>query len=241
VLPTFSQRLWHAKSIEAHLFRAPWLHLRSMSNPPRRPSRTVLKEIGKHLRTPLALGTFSVDGLVVPDEYRNQPVRHVVMAMNSIGWFVPPYGKQGKLDIIGREINMGSVNATNPRSSECWDSSTLPDRLAFMVFNLYAQVPAVDLYKRTIAKSVAAHFCGLHHVAVAGLMPVVEGAGRELARGRGLEHEGSAKAVLIELINNAKEDAWTRRIGNTKELTICSGSIEFLTRYSSSIRLYIHC
>jgi hypothetical protein len=63
-------------------------------------------------------------------------------------------------------------------------------------------------------------------------MPIIEGAGRELARLRGLKHEGSVKAVFIELIDNAKEDAWARKIGNTKEIDeMLTGCRDFLTRY----------
>jgi hypothetical protein len=35
-----------------------------------------------------------------------------------------------------------------------------------MVLNRYSQLPVVDLYQRTIAEGVAAHFSGFHHVAV---------------------------------------------------------------------------
>jgi hypothetical protein len=157
----------------------------------------------------------------------------IVKAMNSIGWFMPPYGNQGQLDIVSREINN-----TNGRFDEFEVERVLgffytPDRLASMVINMYAQMPVVDLYKRTIAESIAAHFSGLHHVAVAGLMPVVEGTGRELARTRGcLKHEGSVKAVFIELITNAKKDAWARKIGNTQEIDdMLTGSLVFLTKY----------
>jgi hypothetical protein len=156
----------------------------------------------------------------------------VVRAMASIGWFMPPYGNQGRLDVVSREIN----NA-NSRIDECEIERVLgffytPDRLASMALNMYAHMPVIDLYKRTIVESAAAHFCNLPHVAVAGLMPVVEGAGRDLARMRGLKHEASVKAVFIELINDAKEDAWARRIGNTKEIDdMLTGCCDFLTKY----------
>ena len=156
----------------------------------------------------------------------------VVRAMTSIGWFMPPYGNQGQLDIVSREINNANYRVDESEIERVLGFFYTPDRLASMALNMYAQIPVVDLYKRTIAESVAAHFCGLPHVAVSGLMPIIEGAGRELARLRGLKHEGSVKAVFIELIDNAKEDAWARKIGNTKEIDeMLTGCRDFLTRY----------
>jgi hypothetical protein len=152
--------------------------------------------------------------------------------MTSIGWFMPPYGNQGQLDIVSREINNANYRVDESEIERVLGFFYTPDRLASMALNMYAQIPVVDLYKRTIAESVAAHFCGLPHVAVSGLMPIIEGAGRELARLRGLKHEGSVKAVFIELIDNAKEDAWARKIGNTKEIDeMLTGCRDFLTRY----------
>jgi hypothetical protein len=48
----------------------------------------------------------------------------------------------------------------------------------------------VNLYQETIAEAILAHFSGLRHVAVGGLILVVEGIGRELARQRGLTADG---------------------------------------------------
>jgi hypothetical protein len=156
----------------------------------------------------------------------------VVRAMSSIGWFMPPYGNQGQLDMVSREINHGSRRVDEAEIERALGFFYTPDRLASMALNLYAQMPVLDQYSKTIAESVAAHFCSLPHVAVAGLMPVVEGAGRELARRRGLKHEGSVKAVFVELIDNAIQDAWARKIGNTKEIDdMLTGCRDFLTKY----------
>ena len=99
-----------------------------------------------------------------------------------------------------------------------------------MVLNRYSQLPVVDLYQRTIAEGVAAHFSGFHHVAVGGLMPVVEGIG--LSRLRGLKHDAHIKTVFTELLANAKEDVWARKIGATQEIDdMLTGFLEFLKSY----------
>jgi hypothetical protein len=157
---------------------------------------------------------------------------NVVRAMASIGWFMPPYGNQGQLDIVSREINNAGSSIDECQIERALGFFYTPDRLASMALNMYAQMPVINLYTKTIAESAAAHFCNFPHVAVAGLMPVVEGAGRKLARMRGLKHEASVKAVFIELIDNAKEDAWARKIGNTKEIDdMLTGCRNFLTKY----------
>jgi hypothetical protein len=145
---------------------------------------------------------------MMPNQVRAGRYDDVVKAMKTIGWFMPPYGNQGRLDGISRQINKVAPNPFDEVEVErvLGDFYT-PDRMGAMVIHMYPQIPVIDLYQKTIAESVFAHFCRLHHVAVTGLMPVVEGAGRALARKRGTKHEGSVKAVFVELITNAKEDA----------------------------------
>jgi len=58
----------------------------------------------------------------------------------------------------------------------------------------------------------------LHHVAVGGLIPVIEGASRRLAAERGLDGDGPVKDVFRNLAAFAKEDVVRRRIGATREI-----------------------
>jgi hypothetical protein len=61
------------------------------------------------------------------------------------------------------------------------------ENLAAMVTERYPIVPYVQDYKAIIAEAVEAHFCGLGHMAVAGLFPVVEGGREEIGRAYGSE------------------------------------------------------
>jgi len=107
-----------------------------------------------------------------------------------------------------------------------------PDRLAAMVVSRYSQMPVVDLYRETIAEAVSAHYSGLPHVAVGGLMPVVEGIGRELAKQRGLNGDGHIKDVFRGLLAEAKDDAVKRRIGATQEIVdMLDAFLHFLEEY----------
>jgi hypothetical protein len=139
-------------------------------------------------------------------------------ALNSIGWFVPPYVSVGLLDMVADEITQTHGQFTEDRVEQILSLIYSPDRLASMVVGRYPHIPVVDLYQETIAEAVAAHFSGLRHVAVSGLMPVVEGIGRGLALQRGLKHGSYVKRVFQDLFTEAKQDAWRRKIGATQEI-----------------------
>jgi hypothetical protein len=59
--------------------------------------------------------------------------------------------------------------------------------LAAMVTERYPIIPCVQDYKAIIAEAAEAHFYGLDHIAVSGLLPVIEGAGKKLAQGVGVK------------------------------------------------------
>src|SRR5450755_3354522 len=106
--------------------------------------------------------------------------------LNSVGWFTPPYVASGLLDTVASGIEASSGKFTQD-DLESWLAGVYgPARMASMVANKYPQTPTIDLFSETISESVSAHFLGLHHVAVGGLIPVIEGAGRTLATERGL-------------------------------------------------------
>jgi hypothetical protein len=153
-------------------------------------------------------------------------------ALNSIGWFVPPYVSVGLLGTVAREITLAMGQLTEDRVEAILGFIYGPDRLASMVVSRYPQTSVVNLYKETIAEAIAAHFSGFHHVAVSGLIPVVEGIGRELARQRGLNHAGYVKSVFCDLFTEAKQDAWKRRIGATQEIEdMLNVFLRFLNEY----------
>ena len=57
-----------------------------------------------------------------------------------------------------------------------------PEYLAAMVLHRYLTTPCICNYKMIISESILAHFSGLDHIAVTGLMPVIEGAGLSIAK-----------------------------------------------------------
>jgi hypothetical protein len=107
-----------------------------------------------------------------------------------------------------------------------------PDHLASMVVSRYPPMLVVDLYQGTLAEAIWAHFYGLHHVAVAGLIPMVEGIGREMAQQRGSKWDGAIKAVFSNPFQQAKDDVLQRRIGATHEIVaMLEAFLHFLKEY----------
>lgn len=105
--------------------------------------------------------------------------------------------------------------------------------LAAMVISRYPEAPVIKDYCRTIAEAVEAHFSGLNHVAVGGLVPVLEGAGRQLATQRGLFKSGShvgIRDVFAALADDCKEKSITRNWGNSGEIESMMDSFAIFAR-----------
>jgi hypothetical protein len=152
--------------------------------------------------------------------------------LNKVGWFVPPYVGVGLIETVARAITSAQKQYTEDDLEAILASIYGPDRLASMVTSRYPQMPVIDLYQETISEAIAAHFSGFRHVAVGGLIPVVEGVGRELARQRGLKADGAIKAVFGDLLEEAKGDVENRKIGATQEiLDMLDAFLHFLREY----------
>jgi hypothetical protein len=101
------------------------------------------------------------------------------------------------------------------------------DHLAAMVSERYPITPYISDFKEIISEAVEAHFLGLGHVAVAGLMPVIEGAAKKLADHRGVQYE-YLKGVFQNLAANCKDDSRQNNIGAVDEIEAMMDSfIEF--------------
>lgn len=138
--------------------------------------------------------------------------------LNSVGWFVPPYVSSSLLDMVALTIARSNGNFAQGDLERVLARVYDAERLASMVLNRYPQMPVIKLFTQTISEATMAHFLGLHHVAVGGLIPVIEGAGRRLANERGLKGNTSIKNVFEDLAAYAKDDVMARRIGATDEI-----------------------
>jgi len=138
-------------------------------------------------------------------------------AFNNVGWFLPPYVTLGYLGNMVNEIN------TNGESFSQIDLENLLVRiytkghLSAMVAERYPITPYVSEFKEIISESVKAHFLGLDHLAVIGLMPVIEGAGKKLADHRQVSYS-SIRSVFENLATDCKNRSRQNNIGDVDEI-----------------------
>ena len=144
---------------------------------------------------------------------------------NKVGWFIPPYVKIGYLGEIANEIyNNDSLNLELLLSSIYTD-----EYLSSMVTSRYSIVPYICDYEEIISESIEAHFLGLHHISVSGLIPVVEGVGRKLLESKGLS-ENHIKNVFSSLNKHCRNDVIINNIGAVDEIVEMLDSFEHFVK-----------
>jgi hypothetical protein len=150
---------------------------------------------------------------------------HYKKIFNCVGWFIPTYVPLGFLGGVAKQIQENKVceKSLAPYLALIYSA----DNLAAMVSERYHAVPYIDEYQEIIAESVEAHFLGLNHVAVSGLMPVIEGAGRRLADSRSVVVT-SIKSVFQNLAVDCKNEVVAKNIGAVGEIiSMMDAFIEF--------------
>jgi hypothetical protein len=98
-----------------------------------------------------------------------------------------------------------------------------------MVMHRYPMAPIIQDYRETIAEAFEAHFFGLNHVAIGGLVPVIEGAGRQLATQRGLT-ANVVWDVFSTLAADCKREATNRGMGAPDEIESMMDSFVFFLK-----------
>jgi len=144
---------------------------------------------------------------------------------NSVGWFIPPYVNMGYLGEIAQEISQ-TKQMNLEALLQCIYTH---NHLASMVISRYPIVPYVSEYNKIISEAIDAHFLGLHHVAVSGLIPVIEGVGRKVAESKGV-NEKYVKNVFSSLAEHCKEDVVTNKIGAVDEIIEMLDSFVYFTK-----------
>jgi hypothetical protein len=154
---------------------------------------------------------------------------HWEQAFNSVGWFIPPYMQMGVLSKIAAEIISRGAQFSQDDLESTLSRLYEPIGLAAMVKHRYPVAPVIREYRETIAEAIEGHFFGLNHVAIGGLVPVIEGAGRQLALQRGLRVKG-IRDVFTALANDCKEESTSKNIGASDEIVSMMDSFSFFVR-----------
>lgn len=142
---------------------------------------------------------------------------HFERAFSSVGWFIPPYVSLGFLSQLAGRIHDSGYQLSVEDLEDSLAPLYAPIHISAMVCSRYPITPVINEFLETITESVEAHFLGLHHVAVAGLVPVIEGVGEELLRQRGHFSKGPAN-VFLKLAEECKREAIEKRLGATGEV-----------------------
>jgi len=138
-------------------------------------------------------------------------------SFNSVGWFIPPYVQMGALSKIVGDIQARGTQYGQDDLEQAVMMFYGPGGLAAMVKHRYPIVPVIKDYRETIAEAIEAHFFGLNHVAIGGLVPVIEGAGRQLAAQRGLSPIG-VHDVFKMLADDCKQESVSKNMGAPTEI-----------------------
>jgi hypothetical protein len=142
---------------------------------------------------------------------------HFERNFRRVGWFIPPYKQLGTLSQIAAEIEAAGDQFTQDDLQGALARLYEPYGLASMVLHRYPLVPIIRDYKITIAEAIEAHFLGLNHIAVGGLAPVIEGAGRRLLVQRGLVAK-PIREVFAVLAADCKAESATQNRGAPGEI-----------------------
>jgi hypothetical protein len=95
---------------------------------------------------------------------------HWRQSFNDVGWFIPPFIKMGALSKAASEINTRKGNYNQDDLEKTLALFYEPIGLAAMAMYRYPIAPVITDYCQTVAEAVEAHFLGLDHVAVGGLI-----------------------------------------------------------------------
>ncbi|WHH52876.1 hypothetical protein QFA96_12305 [Pseudomonas sp. Ap32] len=155
-------------------------------------------------------------------------LEHFRSDFNKVGWFIPPYVTMGFLSNVCRDIRSKGPLFTQDDLEQMLALVYSPANLASMVTERYPKTPFIQNYKLIISEAVQAHFMGLDHVAVAGLMPVIEGAAKKIAADRGVTF-GHIRPGFKALADDCKRDAIENNIGDVGELVSMMDSFSDFT------------
>ncbi|MCF6255041.1 MAG: hypothetical protein L3J98_10510 [Gammaproteobacteria bacterium] len=149
-----------------------------------------------------------------------------VTEFKRIGWFIPPYITMGQMDnILGKALRHDS-ELFQAELENILSSIYSENNLANLFIEKYSETPFINDYIQILENGVEAHFLGMHYSAVATLIPVIEGASRQLAIKRGVEHK-HIKQTIRNLCKSCKDEVVTKKLGEYGEVESMIDSFEY--------------
>ena len=144
-----------------------------------------------------------------------RPLGTLAIAFESVDWIIPPYFPNGALyelaenilKVSSREDKLRVLGTYLPRFYKS-------EYLAIMLLERYDKILHIKDFILQISEAIEASQMGLFHIAVTGLIPVLEGIIRKIANTRGKTIGDGTKNLVKEINNLIKQE---------KESPFCHG------------------
>lgn len=146
-----------------------------------------------------------------------------------MGWFIPAYVQMRVIHTLVDKISSSKGNFSQDDLEKELAKIYNQTNLAAMVCHRFPDVPIIQDFRITIEEAIEAHFMGLHHVAMSGLVPVIEGVGRNFIVARGITEPNKVKDVFTNLTNDIKNEARKKGIGLPDEIDAMTDSFAHFT------------
>jgi len=154
----------------------------------------------------------------------------LVEKLHQVGWLIPPFVSNGWIHGVAGIIGRAGAQFGQAELEQLLSAMFTPENLASMVASRYPQKPIIKDFQEIIAEGVDAHFLKLDHIAASGLVPVVEGATRRLAKEHGVEVP-ELRPTFSALVRHCKDYVAGKRIGDIGEIISMLESFElFLSK-----------
>jgi hypothetical protein len=157
-------------------------------------------------------------------------------AFHRVGWFIPPWTGVGFLEAMTRAIERKGDSFSQQDLESLLSHLYSVDRLSAMVTERYPVSPHLQEYQFTIAEGVEAHFIGLDRAAVTTLLPVIEGAGKRIAKSSQVQFPRSTIKGFANLADDCKQFVAEKRIGAVYEIV---SMLDSFTEFAEK-HLYVH-
>lgn len=158
-------------------------------------------------------------------------LEHYANILGCQGLMIPPFSNMSILDKLATIIQGAGIEKDGQLAEILFEVYT-PANLAAMVVSRYSQTPVISEYAVTISEAIEAHILGLDHVAVAGLMPVIEGVVVRLSLLNGISAKKSAKGKFTALVSCAIEKNNQKKVGDFQQVeSMLKAFLVFLVDY----------
>lgn len=160
----------------------------------------------------------------------------LVVLLEKVGWFIPPYINMGQIESIIEAYNRDSNLPDQDRLNATLATIYSKENISSVFVEKYSVTPFVKDYLNIIDNGIKCHFLGLNYASVSTLIPVVEGITRKLAAHRNI-NVYKIKSTIKNLCTYYKSQVIKNEIGDFEEIDSMIDSFEHFIKnklYSDS-------